>query len=392
MSTSASLGPLVGVTVLDLASVGPAARATRLLADYGAEVVKVGAVPSSGASPIEPAFYAYSGQRHTRRVQLDLKTDGGRQAFLALAAKADVVVESFRPGVVDRLGIGYDQVRAGNEGIIYCSTTGYGQTGPRSAWAGHDIDYLGIGGFLAASGPRGDGGPPLPGATVADAAAGGMHAALAITAALAGRAQSGHGTYLDVSVADGVLWLMSLAIDEHLALGTEPGPGHDILSGRFACYDTYQAKDGRWLAVGAIEHKFFANLCRALNCEQWIDHQLDDDVQDKIRASFAEAFRTKDRDDWVAQLAGADTCVAPVLTVSEIDSDDQFAFRGSITEAVHPTKGSFRQVGPVLAGMARADGPVPVPDQSVTDTEQLLKGAGVEADTISQWLAEGAVA
>ena len=157
-----------------------------------------------------------------------------------------------------------EAVRAVNPTVIYCSTSGYGQTGPRAAWAGHDLDYLGIGGFLATSGPRGDGGPPIPGATVADAAAGGMHAALAVTAALAGRQTTGRGAYLDVSVADGVLWLMSLAVDEHLATGARPGPGHDILTGRYACYDTYRTADGRWLAVGAIEHKFFANLCRAL--------------------------------------------------------------------------------------------------------------------------------
>ena len=128
-----------------------------------------------------------------RRVLLDLKAEEGRQAFLALAADADVVVESFRPGVVDRLGVGYEAVRAVNPAIVYCSTSGYGQTGPRAGWAGHDLNYLGIGGFLATSGPRGDGGPPIPGATVADAAAGGMHAAMAILAALAGRRATGRG-------------------------------------------------------------------------------------------------------------------------------------------------------------------------------------------------------
>ena len=153
-------------------------------------------------------------------------------------------------------------------GIVYCSTTGYGQDGPHAQWAGHDIDYLAVGGFLAMSTPGDHGAPPLPGATVADAAAGGFQAALAITTALAGRATTGQGAYLDVSVAEGVLWLMSLAVDEQLALGGDIGPGHDVLSGRYACYGTYQASDGRWLAVGAIEAKFFANLCRALGCPE----------------------------------------------------------------------------------------------------------------------------
>ena len=256
-----STGPLEGITVLDLSTVGPAARCTRLLADYGARVVKVGPVPSADAAPIQPPYFAYSGHRGMRRVLLDLKDGEGREAFLALAGAADVVVESFRPGVVDRLGIGYEAVSARNPGIVYCSTTGYGQDGPQAQWAGHDIDYLAVGGYLAMSTPGPDGAPPLPGATVADAAAGGMQAALAITAALAGRGASGRGAYLDVSVAEGVLWLMSLLVDEQLARGGDIHPGHDILSGRYACYATYRAGDGKWLAVGAIESKFFANLC-----------------------------------------------------------------------------------------------------------------------------------
>ncbi len=385
-------GPLAGVTVLDLASVGPAARCTRLLADYGADVVKVAPVPRDDGLQITPAFYAYSGHRGMSRVLIDLKDDGGRLAFLALAVGADVVVESFRPGVADRLGVGYEAVRARNEAVIYCSTSGYGQHGPHAGWAGHDVDYLAVGGYLAMSGPGADGGPPLPGATVADAAAGGMQAALAVTAALAGRATGGGGAYLDVSVADGVLWLMSLAIDEHLATGAAPGPGHDILSGRYACYGTYRAGDGRYLAVGAIEPKFFANLCRALDCGRWIDHQLDDAAQLSIRADFAAAFATRSRDAWIAALAGADTCVAPVLDVAEITGDDQFTHRAVVTEAVHPTEGRFTQLAPLLAGMARPEGPVVLPDPSATDTERRLVAAGVAPATIEAWRARGVVA
>ena len=181
-------GFLAGVSVLDLSSVGPASRCTRLLADYGASVVKVGPVPSADAVHVEPQFFAYSAHRGMRRAQVDLKDDGGREAFLSLAAAADVVIESFRPGVAARLGIGYDAVTTRNPAIVYCSTSGYGQDGPHAQWAGHDIDYLAVGGYLAMSTPLADGTPPLPGATVADAAAGGMHAALAITSALAGRA------------------------------------------------------------------------------------------------------------------------------------------------------------------------------------------------------------
>jgi len=385
-------GPLAGVVVLDLSSVGPAARGTRLLADYGATVVKVGPVPGRGPAPVTPPFFAYSALRGMRRVQLDVRHDDGREAFLALAAGADVVVESFRPGVVDRLGIGYEAVRAANRRVVYCSTSGYGQDGPRRQWAGHDLNYLAVGGYLASSGRRADGGPPVPGATVADAAAGGMHAALAICAALMERNRTGEGTFLDVSVADGVLWLMSLAADEALATGAAPGPGHDVLTGRYACYDTYRCGDGRWVAVAAIEAKFFANLCRALGCEPWAGRQYDDDAQEALRAELAAAFARKSRDAWVAELAGADTCVSPVQEVAEIAEDPQFAWRGDVVEAKHPARGAFRQVAPVLAGMAPVTEPVCVPDDAVTDTDELLGAAGLSAARLAQLRDKGVIA
>jgi crotonobetainyl-CoA:carnitine CoA-transferase CaiB-like acyl-CoA transferase len=387
-----SPGPLSGVTVLDLSSVGPAARATRLLADYGATVVKVGPVPGRGPAPVVPPFFAYSAQRGMRRVQLDVRHPSGLEAFLALAAGADVVIESFRPGVVDRLGIGYEQLRAVNTSIIYCSTSGYGQDGPRSTWAGHDLNYLAVSGYLAATGPRADGGPPIPGATMADAAAGGMHAALAVTAALFSRHLTGEGTFLDVSVADGALWIMSLAVDEHLAIGTEPGPGHDVLTGRYACYDTYRAADGRWLAVAAIEAKFFANLCRALGCEEWTDHQYDDEAQDQLREVFRGAFARHDRDTWVAKLSAGDTCVSPVQAVSEIAHDPQFTARGAVVEAKDTNGRSFCQVSAVLAGMPAVSAPVIVRDPEATDTDDLLQAAGVDPARIAELRREGIVA
>jgi alpha-methylacyl-CoA racemase len=389
-------GPLRGITVLDLASVGPAARCTRVLADYGATVIKVGAVPGGGVEPIRPPFYAYSGSRYLERTAIDLKDVDGRAAFLALVRTADVVVESFRPGVIDRLGLGFDQLRAASPGIILCSTTGYGQDGPRSTWAGHDINYLAVGGYLATTEPRGDGGPPIPGATVADAAGGGMQAAMAIMAALIGRGSDGPGVHLDVSIAEGVLWLTSLAVDELLATGAPVGFGHNIITGRYACYGTYRAGDGGWLAVGAIEPKFFANLCRLIGCEQWTSHQLDDAVQDKIRSDFSEAFAAKDRDEWIALLAAADTCVTPVLSATELVEDEQYVARHAFVDAtVQPADGApvrFRQVGPVLAGMERPDGTVALGDPLRSDTDRLLGDAGLSAAHITELRARGVVA
>jgi alpha-methylacyl-CoA racemase len=390
-ATASATGFLGGLTVLDLSSVGPAARASRWLADYGAHVVKIGPLPRDGGVQITPPAYAYSAHRGMRRALIDLKSDAGRGAFLRLAGAADVVIESFRPGVVDRLGIGYESVLAVNPGIVYCSTTGYGQNGPRADWAGHDLNYLAVGGYLHCSGTNADGGPALPGATVADSAAGGLHAVAAICAALVGRAESGQGAHLDVSIADGTLSLMSLAIDEHFATGVEPGPRHGLLTGRFAWYDVYEAADGRWLAVGAIEGRFFDNLCRALGCERWVGRQYDDGAVDAMRADFAAAFARRPRDEWVDDLGPTDTCVSAVNDIGEVTTDPQYAARGGFVDVEHPTDGTFRQVASVLAGQVPATD-LPVPDMSTTHTAAILGDAGFDATDIASLITEGVVA
>jgi len=383
---------LQGVTVLDLASVGPAARTSRWLADYGARVVKIGPPPRQSGVQIVPPFYAYSGHRGMERALLDLKSDSGRDAFLRLAARADVVIESFRPGVMERLGLGDAAVRAVNPAIVYCSTSGYGQDGPRSQWAGHDLNYLAVGGYLDCSGRAADGGPALPGATIGDAAGGGMQAVIAILAALVQRATTGAGAYLDVSVADGVLALMSLYVDEFFATGEIPGPRHNILTGRYACYDVYRCSDDGWVAVAAIEPHFYANLCRALGCEQWLAHQTDDGVQDAIRTDFCAAFATRTRDEWVALLGPADTCVSEVASVPELVDDAHFRARHAFVAASAPERGDFEQVGWVLAGMDRVQpGPV-VRAATVTDTDALLQEVGYSAAEIAALREEGVAA
>lgn len=388
--TARDAGPLEEITVLDLSSVGPAARATRLLADYGASVIKVGAPADRAGQP--PPFFVYAAHRGMKKVILNLRDPEGRDAFLALAARADVVIESFRPGIVERLGVGYEDVRKVNPGIVYCSTTGYGRSGPRSAWAGHDLNYLAVGGYLAMSGPGGSDGPPLPGATVADAAAGGMHAALAIVTALFRRKSTREGAFLDVSVTDGVLWIMSLLIDEHLATASAPEPGHDVLSGRYACYGTYRAGDGKWLAVAAIEPKFFANLCRELGHEELISKQYDDDAQQGIRDAIAAVFATANRESWIERLGGSDTCVSPVNSVAEVAADEHLVSSGAFVEARSEHHPNFLQLGAVLAGMPPLTEPVHVPDETATDTDDLLVDAGYEPSHVRDLRSRGVVA
>jgi alpha-methylacyl-CoA racemase len=275
---------------------------------------------------------------------------------------------------------------------VYCSTSGYGQDGPHAQWAGHDLNYLAVGGFLHCNNRGPEGQPPVPGLTVADSAGGGMHSVMAILAALVRRASTGEGAYLDVSIADGVLGLMALAVDEYLATGVEPGPRHGLLTGRYAYYDTYPTRDGRWLSVAAIEPRFWANLCELLGLAQWIEHQEDDAVQDQIRADLRAVFRTRDLDDWIAMLSPADTCVAPVMTVPEIVEDEQFTARHDFVAAHDATAGDFRQVGPVFAGMEHPTGTYEARDMTTTDTDALLRAAGLAADELAKLHDAGVIA
>ncbi len=171
-----------------------------------------------------------------------------------------------------------------------------------------------------------------------------------------------------------------------------PEPGHDVLSGRYACYANYRTADGRFVAVGAIEPKFFANLCNALGCEKWAEHQYDDAAQDEIRVDLAAAFACRDRDSWMNELAGTDTCVAPVLEPAEVAGDAQYRYRKVFVEAVHPTEGDFAQVGPVLAGMPTVAEPVMLPDPAKTQTDELLLAAGVSEGKVEEMRSRGVLA
>lgn len=378
---------LSGITVLDHSTVGPASRCTAILSDLGATVIKIGPV---GGDRWPPPWFAYGAGRRTKRARFDLKAASGRDAFIALANTADVIVESFRPGVADKLGVGFDALHVHNPRLIYAATSGYGQYGPYRDRAGHDINYLAIGGFLATQGARADGGPAIPGATVADSAGGGMHAAIAILAALVRRAHTHEGVFLDVSTTEGVLALTSLNVDEYLATGNEPGPGTTLLTGKYACYEVYRARDGKWLAVGAIEPKFFANLCSELGLSHLAADQMNDEKQDELKRQISEAFSRRDRDEWVLLLADADCCVTPVLSIAEVSEDVHFNSRDAFSEIDGPDGEKKRQVAPVISGALR-EAHYEAVSQSSTDTAQLLSAAGLDDDEIGSLLEAGVI-
>ncbi|MCB1695590.1 MAG: CoA transferase [Pseudomonadales bacterium] len=382
---------LDGLTILDLASVGPAARASRVLADYGMNVIKVAPVAARGAKQIDPAYHAYGAGRGMKRMRVDLKSTRGREAIYKLATCVDVVMESYRPGVADRLKVGYEDIKAVNPAIIYCSTSGYGQDGPYSQWVGHDINYLAVGGYLACSGRDGEGKPAIPGATVADSAGGGMHAAMAIIAGLLNRFRTGEGAYLDVAATDGVLSLMSLYLDQYTATGVETRPNETVLTGAYSWYGVYSTKDGGAISVGAIEPHFFRNLCTLLELEQFSESQYDRSRQDEMKCAFQQKFMTRDRDYWTQLLAGENTCVAPVLTIAEVVKDRHLQSRDTFMTARHPTEGEFSQLAPVLAGCERRQPIHQVQAPGETDTDEVLRTAGFSETEIASLKESGSV-
>lgn len=386
-----SEGLLAGIKILDLSGVGPGARCARILADFGADVIRVVPPVRPGSHRLEAPFHGYGASRGWRKLMLDLKQPAGKELFLQLVQGVDVVVEGFRPGVAGRLGIGYEEVSRANPKIVYCSISGYGQTGPAANWVGHDVNYDALAGMLATTDPRADGAPAIPGLTVADTAGGGMQAVISILAGLLRAKTAGEGSYLDVSMTEGVLYLMSMHVDEYLATGKEPGPGTSILTGGSACYDLYKAADGRWISLGAIESGFFANVCKALGCEAWIPHQMDRAKQDEIRAAFRDAFATRPRAEWLEIFSKLDSCIAPVNSIAEVVNDPQFVARGAFVEVQHPEKGSFRQVGALLAGQKLPPGPVRAPSASATDTAAVLAEIGVDGDKLRELVAAGVV-
>lgn len=304
---------LGGVRILDLSRLAPGPYCTMLLADMGADVIVVG----GGRSGLPIETY----QRGKKFIELDLKSDAGREAFLALASTADVVIEGFRPGVCDRLGVGYQALVQVNPKLVYCSLTGYGQDGPLAQEAGHDINYVGLSGALGAFGPDCKA-PTIPLNLLADFAGGGMHAAFAILGALFERERSGSGQYIDVAMVDGCISLMGMQYQDW-GKSVLPERGRGLLTGEAPFYRCYACADGKYVAVGALEDAFFVNLWNGLDYAPPVPAHMDKQTWAAMESRFSETFATRSRDSWVEHFTGRNACVSPVLSPDEVFSHPQ---------------------------------------------------------------------
>jgi len=394
--------PLEGVRILDLSRYAPGHYCTMLLGDLGADVLMVEEVVVGGsrASAVgEPlpvrqrreAPHYNALDRNKRSIALNLKSEEGRQIFYRLVREADVLLEGYRPGVTKRLRIDYETLRELNPRLVYCSLSGYGQEGPYAQLSGHDINYISIAGALGCIGHP-EQGPAIPLNLLADYGGGGLHAAFAIMVALYARDRLGQGQYLDLSLTDGVLSLMTGTVLHYLTSGELPLPGRHMLNGGLPFYAVYEAADGRYVSIGCIEPWFFANLCRALGCEEFIPHQHSPEWYPQMFATFREKFKTRTRDEWVEFLRSQDVCIAPVYTLDEALRDPQLRQRGMILELEHPEKGRVQQVGfsvKLSATPAQFRSFAPARGQH---TDEVLRGLGYSQEEIADLRQKGVVA
>lgn len=341
-------GPLASLKVLDFSTLLPGPFASLMLADMGAEVLRIESPTRPDLLRVLPphdqgtsASHAYL-NRNKRSLALDLKQAEALQIVYALVADYDIVLEQFRPGVMERLGLGYEALKAINPRLIYVSITGYGQTGPYKDRAGHDINYLALAGMASYTG-RQDSGPLPLGVQVADVGGGSLHAVVGLLAAVIARQQSGVGQYLDVSMTDCSFSLNAMAGAGYLACGVEPQWETQVLNGG-SFYDYYRTRDGRWMSVGSLEPAFMQALCTALGRPELTAHGLTPERQPAFKQALQVEFEKRSFDQLCELFAGVDACVEPVLTLSEAVAHPQIMARALVSQVPRSDGSSQAQI------------------------------------------------
>ncbi|MGZ5313226.1 MAG: CaiB/BaiF CoA transferase family protein [Solirubrobacterales bacterium] len=393
--------PLSDVRVLDLTRLLPGGFCSLMLADFGAEVLKVEDTGMGDYVRWAPPFHegvedsAKSGlylalNRGKRSIRINLKEEGGRDVLLRLARDYDVLVESFRPGVLDRLGVGYERLRQENPGLVYCAITGYGQDGPNRDRSGHDMNYLGLNGLLGLTGEAG--GPPVQSAgQIADLGGGALMAAFGVLAALHERRSSGEGQLVDVSMTDGSLAWMAMAAGRYFADGKVPKRGDNELAGAILCYRPYACKDG-YVTLGALEPKFWEAWCRGVDRDDLIQHQFERPGSE-THAEVERIFLERTRDEWRQFASEHDCCLEPVLDLDEALDSELVKAREMVVELDQPgAERPVKQLG-VPVKMSRTPGRVEAPGPSLGEhTDEVLEAAGYSAEQIAALKESGAVA
>jgi alpha-methylacyl-CoA racemase len=394
--------PLDGLKVLDLSRLLPGGFCSLMLADFGADVIKVEDTGPGDYVRWSPPYYEGADEtarsalflslnRGKRSIRLDLKSEPGKQVLLRLVRDADVLLESFRPGVLDRLGVGYERLREENPRLIYCAITGYGQDGPNRDRSGHDINYLGLNGVLGLTGEA-DGPPVQAGAQIADLGGGGMMGVIGILVALRERERSGAGQLVDCSMFDGALSWLGMVAAAAFAAGRADRRGENLLAGALICYRPYRCADG-YITLGALEPKFWSAFCTGVGREDLLDHAFDrpgTPAHRELEAIFAE----RTREQWRLFASEHDCCLEPVLDLDEVLDSELVHARDMVVELSQPGAERPVKLLGVPIKLSRTPGdPTRAPGPRVgEDTEAVLAEAGFSAEEIAALAEAGAIA
>jgi len=371
-------GALDGITVIDLSRLLPGPYCSMILADHGARVIAV-----EDKRFLADGLFFNLINRNKEHMSLNLKTDEGREIFYRLIEKADVLLEGFRPGVVNRLGVDYESVKKANPKIIYCSITGYGQNGPFRDRVGHDVNYLSYAGVLDLIGEK-DHPPSIPGVQIADIAGGGMNAAIGILLALVARGTTGKGQYIDISMTDGMVGFLPAALFFRQLTGQEPRRADGLLSHRYACYNTYETADGRYLSIGAVENRFWKQLCDTLAIPEYAPLQYDDQRREEILQSMRQTFKQKTLDEWDAILADLDICWGRIQSTAEVLEDPLFLERETVVEIEDKDGKKSKTLG-VTVKLSETPGTIRTPPVDFGEsTAAILKEFGYSPEEIKE--------
>ena len=400
---------LSGIRVLDLTGLGPSALVSMTLGDMGAEVIKLDMPPGGGhrgvgdgldflpESPDEAekmtAYVAIN--RNKKSVAVNLRTEAGQKIFHKLVAISDVVIESFRPGVMDRMNVGYEALARTNPRIIYCAVSGYGQTGPYKSFPGHDGNYAGFGGVLGLTGVRSDDAPVMALNVVADLAIAFLNATIGVLLAICARERTGKGQLVDISMTDGVVALLAgiPGATEYFYSGLLPQRGETLTSGNSPFYSVYETKDGKYITICPIEPRFWGNMCRALGRDDLTPHEFaPSPKKEEMLNDLKKIFLTKTRDEWFDLLTKADVPVGKILDVGEVFTDPQVVHRQMLVEVPHPKFGNVKQVG---ISIKLSDTPGKIRSLAVPlgrHTEETLSNLGYSKAEIQKLRQENVVA
>ena len=386
--------PLEGIKILDLSRLLPGPLATQMLADMGADTIKIEDVNSPDYIRFFPPMVAddsalyLSLNRNKRSIAINFKSTEGKEIFFALVKSADVVVEQYRPGIMEKIGIGYEQAKKVNPKIIYVSVTGYGQTGPYAQKAGHDLNYIALSGVLANIGTKER--PVIPGVQIADVS--GSYAAVnGCLAALLQRGKTGEGQHVDISMTDSAMLFATLIHAQAWAENKNVERGNFQLSGALANYNVYETADGKFVALGALEPKFWICFCEAVQKPEWKNKIIaPEEEMAKVKEEVTALFKSKTRAEWEHFAEQYDVCLTPVLENSELAQNENLIHRNMVFETETGNK-KLNTIGTPIKFMGRGN-PAPEPAPKLgRDTDAILKELGFDEEIIDEFRRKGAI-